>query len=265
MPDESVDNLLRIDPAKVERYLCRFISTRLRRAKFHRAVLGISGGLDSAIVAALCARALGPENVLGVTMPYKTSSPATLRDSQTIIKLLGIQTIDVPITAQTDAYFAQVGEPSRLRLANMCARQRMTVLFDQSAVFEGLVIGTSNKSEILLGYGTQFGDLAAAVNPVGDLYKTQLRRLAVHLDIPRQIREKPPTADLWVGQTDEGELGMTYAEADRLLVRMVDHHWPRAKLLRAGFSAELIDRATTLIRRNRFKRRLPTIAKLKDL
>ncbi len=262
MNNEQADAQLKIDPEPVTEVLCRFLRTETGRAGFERAVVGLSGGLDSSVVATLCARALGPENVLAVTMPYKTSSEETRRDSRTIIDWLGVRTIDLPITDQVDAYFARVGEATQLRLANKCARERMAVLYDQSAAFQALVIGTGNKSEILLGYGTQFGDMASAINPVGDLYKTQLRRLAAYLEVPERILAKQPTADLWVGQTDEGELGFSYADADRLMVLMVDRRRRRAELLRTGFAVELIDRVTTLIRRNRYKRRMPVIAKL---
>ncbi len=170
------------------------------------------------MVTTLAARALGPENVLAVTMPYKTSSDETRRDSQAVIEQLGVRTVECPITAQIDAYFGRFPDAGQLRLANKCARERMTVLYDQSAAFEALVAGTSNKSELLLGYGTQFGDMASAINPVGDLYKTQLYQLAAYLGVPPPILAKAPTGDLWVGQTDEGELGFSYAEVDRLLV-----------------------------------------------
>ncbi len=262
MNNEQADAQLKIDSELVTEVLCRFLRKETGRAGFERAVVGLSGGLDSSVVATLCVRALGPENVLAVTMPYKTSSEETRRDSRTIIDWLGVRTIDLPITDQVDAYFARVGEATQLRLANKCARERMAVLYDQSAAFQALVIGTSNKSEILLGYGTQFGDMASAINPVGDLYKTQLRRLAAYLEVPERILAKQPTADLWVGQTDEGELGFSYADADRLMVLMVDRRRRRAELLRAGFAVELIDRVSTLIRRNRYKRRMPVIAKL---
>ena len=205
-------------------------------------MVGLSGGIDSSVVTFLCARALGPENVLAVTMPYKTSSEATRRDSQAVIDQLGVRTVDVPITDQIDAYFARFPDASQLRLANKCARERMTVLYDQSAAFQALVAGTSNKSELLLGYGTQFGDMASAINPVGDLYKTQLYHLAAYLGVPEPILHKEPTGDLWIGQTDEGELGFTYAEVDRLLVLLVDRRWRRAELLQAGFAAEFVDR-----------------------
>jgi NAD+ synthase len=295
MNNELSENLLKINPELVTEILCRFVQAEIRRAGFQRAVVGLSGGIDSSVVTFLCARALGPQNVLAVTMPYKTSSEATRRDSQMVIEQLGVRTVDVPIAGQIDAYFSQfpdgiivggargteevvekdpteLGTLSRqpapspyaaqLRLANKCARERMTVLYDQSAAFSALVAGTSNKSELLLGYGTQFGDMASAINPIGDLYKTQLYGLAAHLGVPAQIITKEPTGDLWVGQTDAGELGFSYAEVDRLLVLLVDRRWRRSELLQAGFAAEFVDRVTTMIRRNHYKRRMPVIAKL---
>ena len=260
--DELADNYLKINGELVTEILCRFIRTEIHRAGFQRAVVGLSGGIDSSVVTFLCARALGSQNVLAVTMPYSTSSEATRRDSQTVIDQLGIQSVDVPITDQIDAYFARFPDASQLRRANKCARERMTVLYDQSASFNALVSGTSNKSELLLGYGTQFGDMASAINPVGDLYKTQLYLLASHLGVPQHIVTKEPTGDLWIGQTDEGELGFTYAEVDRLLVLMVDRRWRRTELVEAGFQPDFVDRVATLIRRNHYKRRMPVIAKL---
>jgi NAD+ synthase len=256
------DDSLIINPELVTDILCRFIRTEIRRAGFERAVVGLSGGIDSSVVTFLGAKALGPENVLAITMPYKTSSEATRSDSQAVVEQLGVRTLDLPISDQVDAYFARCGDASQLRRANKCARERMTVLYDQSAAFGGLVVGTSNKSELLLGYGTQFGDMASAINPIGDLYKTQLRPLAAHLGVPESILTKAPSGDLWIGQTDEGELGFTYAEADRLMVLLVDHRWRRAELVRAGFAAEFVDRIAVLIRRNHYKRRMPVIAKL---
>lgn len=260
MQPESADVHLQIDPELVTEILCRFLRTRIRRAGFGRAVVGLSGGLDSSVVTFLAARSLGPENVLAVTMPYKTSSEATRRDSRVLVEQLGVRSLDVPITEQIDAYFHRFPDASRLRLANKCARERMSVLYDQSAAFEGLVVGTSNKSELLLGYGTQYGDMASAINPIGDLYKTQVCQLAESLDIPEQIRKKAPTADLWSGQTDEGELGFRYAEVDRLLVRMVDCRRSRAELIEAGFGAEFVDRVADMVRRSEYKRHMPVIA-----
>ena len=162
---------------------------------------------------------------------------------------LGVQTVDVPITDQIDAYFAMFPDAGQMRRANKCARERMTILYDQSAAFGGLVLGTSNKSELLLGYGTQFGDMASAVNPIGDVYKTQLRSLADHLGVPAEILEKQPSGDLWVGQTDEEELGFRYADVDRLLYLLVDRRWTADELIEAGFEARLVDRVSSMVRR----------------
>ncbi|MBX7167033.1 MAG: NAD+ synthase [Pirellulales bacterium] len=255
---------MRISAPLVTEVLCRFIRQEIVRTGFTRAVLGLSGGIDSSVVAFLAARALGPENVLAVTMPYKTSSAETIRDSRRVVEATGVQALDVPITPQIDAYFARFPDASRMRLANKCARERMTVLYDHSAAFGGLVLGTSNKSELLLGYGTQFGDLASAINPIGDLYKTQLRQLAEHLELPPEILAKAPSGDLWVGQTDEGELGFSYAEVDRLLYLLVDRRVSPHEVEVYGFEPAFVARVGELIRRNHYKRRLPIIAKLSN-
>jgi NAD+ synthase len=262
MKSDPLNVDLAINPALVAEILVRFIRNEITRTGFRRAVLGLSGGIDSSLAAYLAVEALGAENVLAVTMPYKTSSVETREDSQRVVDALGLESLDVPITPQIDAYFAAFPDASRMRVANKCARERMTVLYDQSAAFEGLVLGTSNKTELLLGYGTQFGDLASAINPLGDLYKTQVRQLAGHLGVPETIRDKPPSGDLWVGQTDEGELGFSYADVDRLLVLLVDRRWQPAQLVQAGFDVEFVERVLRMIRRNQYKRRLPVIAKL---
>jgi NAD+ synthase len=264
MKTDPVHADLAINAALVEEILVRFIRNEITRTGFRRAVLGLSGGIDSTVAAYLAVKALGPQQVLAVTMPYKTSSEETRSDSQAVVAALGMHSLDIPITPQIDAYFATVGDGARMRLANKCARERMTILYDQSAAFEGLVVGTSNKTELLLGYSTQFGDLASAINPLGDLYKTQLRQLAAHLRVPEQILKKAPSGDLWVGQTDESELGFAYFDVDRLLVLLVDRRWQPAQLVRAGFEAEFVDRVVRMIRRNQYKRRLPVIAKLSD-
>jgi NAD+ synthase len=262
MTMQLADADLSMNAPLVEEILRRFIASEIHRTGFRRAVLGLSGGIDSTVVTYLAARALGPENVLAVTMPYKTSSEPTRRDAQKVVDLLGVQTLDVPITDQIDAYFARFPDASQLRRANKCARERMTILYDQSAAFNALVLGTSNKTELLLGYGTQFGDMASAINPIGDLYKTQLRHLAAHLEVPPEVLTKEPSGDLWVGQTDEGELGFTYADVDRLLVLLVDRRFKKAELVRAGFDAHFVERVGELVRRSHYKRRLPVIAKL---
>jgi NAD+ synthase len=262
MPTEPTIDLLAINCQLATDILVRFIRNEIERTGFRRAVLGLSGGIDSSVVTFLAARALGPANVLAVTMPYKTSSEATRRDSQLVVEATGVATRDVPITDQIDAYFAQFPDASQMRRANKCARERMTVLYDQSADFAGLVLGTSNKSELLLGYGTLFGDMASAINPIGDLYKTQLRQLAAHLGVPPEILSKAPSGDLWVGQTDEEELGFSYEQVDRLLVYLVDRRWRASELVAAGFDAAFVARVSEMIRRNHYKRRLPIIAKL---
>ena len=262
MAPQLDEDLLALNCPLVEQILCGFIREEITRAGFQRAVLGLSGGIDSTTVVYLASKALGPENVLAVTMPYKTSSDETRQDSAKVVERLGIQTVDVPITDQVDAYFSQFPDATRLRRANKCARERMTVLYDQSASFDALVLGTSNKSELLLGYGTQFGDMASAINPIGDVYKSQLVSLAEHLGVPKSILSKPPTGDLWIGQTDEGELGFSYADVDRLLVLLVDQRWRAAELVRAGFDEEFVQRVSEMIRRNHYKRRMPIIAKL---
>jgi NAD+ synthase len=259
--DLEVDPL-RIDAALVTEILVRFIRAETYRTGFRRGVVGLSGGIDSTVVTYLAASALGPDNVLAVTMPYKTSSAATRRDSAAVIERLGVRTVDLRITDQVDAYFAMLPDATQLRRANKSARERMTILYDQSAAFQALVLGTSNKSELLLGYGTQFGDMASAINPIGDLYKRQLYPLAEYLEVPESIRTKEPTGDLWVGQTDAGELGFSYQQVDRLLYQMIDRRMDRAALLAAGFEADFTDRVGEMVRRNHYKRRLPIIAKL---
>lgn len=262
-PDRSISEVdLSINPALVEAVLVRFVRSEIYRTGYRRAVLGLSGGLDSSTVCFLAARALGPENVLAVTMPYATSSPESKADALRVVEATGVQTIDLPITPQIDAYFARFDQVPRLRLANKCARERMTVLYDQSAAFEGLVLGTSNKSELLLGYGTQFGDMVSAINPIGDLYKTQLYTLAAHLGVPESVLRKTPTGDLWTGQTDEGELGFTYAAVDRLLALVVDRRYKPEEAIAAGFEADFVRRVMQMVQRNQYKRRMPVIAKL---
>jgi len=264
MPTELPLANLTINAQLVREILTRFIRNEIERTGLKRAVMGLSGGIDSSVVTVLAAEALGPQNVLAVMMPYKTSSEATRRDSRAVIEHTGVQSLEIPITDQIDAYFARFPAAPRLRLANKCARERMTVLYDQSADFGGLVLGTSNKSELLLGYGTLFGDMASAINPIGDLYKTQLRMLAAEIGVPPAILEKQPTGDLWVGQTDEGELGFSYAQVDRLLYLLVDERWQPHEAVRAGFDADFVHRVTELVRKNHYKRRLPVIAKLSN-
>jgi NAD+ synthase len=263
VPDvKAIADPLALNGPLAEKILVGFVRNEVRRVGFRRVVLGLSGGIDSTLSAYLAARALGPENVCGVRMPYATSSEETMDHGALVARELGIRMITVAITDQIDAYFRHYPDASRLRRANKMARERMTILYDQSAAQEALVVGTSNKTELLLGYGTIHGDMASAVNPIGDLYKTQVRSLSRHMGVPEAIIAKNPTADLWVGQTDEAELGFTYAEVDRLLVRMVDERARLNELHDDGFDPAFVARIARMVQSSHYKRRLPVIAKL---
>lgn len=254
--------LPRINAAFVEKVLVRFIREELGRCGFDKAILGLSGGLDSAVCAALAARALGPRKVLGLIMPYGKAFPKDVRDAETLARGLGIRHETIDIAPQIDAYFAAHPTTDRVRRGNKMARERMSILYDRSAGGSGLVLGTSNKTELLIGYGTIYGDMASAVNPMGDLYKTQVRRLAAHLRIPAAIRSKAPTAGLWPGQTDEGEIGLSYEELDEILYGLVEGRMSRKALVAAGHGPAVVERVLRKVRGSEFKRHLPPIAKL---
>ncbi len=255
---------LTINTELARKILTGFIRTEIRRAGIEHAVVGLSGGLDSALSCFLAAEALGPENVQAVLMPYRSSSQDSLDDAQKVVDATGVQSIKVEITAMVDPLFERSPEMSSMRKGNIMARARMVVLFDQSAAFNGLVVGTGNKTEILLGYTTLYGDSACGINPLGDLYKTQVRQLARDLGVPESILTKAPTADLWAGQTDEGELGFTYAEVDRLLYLLVDERYTPEECVQAGFEESFVRSVVKRVQRNQFKRVLPPIAKLSN-
>ncbi|MGB9773084.1 MAG: NAD+ synthase [Bacteroidota bacterium] len=257
-----IDADLKINPRIVRDILVRFIRWEVERAGFKKAVVGISGGVDSALAAFLAVEAIGNNNVRGVLLPYKTSSVDSRDDALTVVEKLSIPYESVDITPMADAYFAMMDSMDNVRRGNVLARLRMIVLYDLSARERALVIGTSNKTELLLGYGTLYGDMASAINPIGDLYKTQVWQLASFMGVPQKIVEKPPTADLWVGQTDEGELGISYPEVDRLLFHLVDERRSKEELIELGFSAELIERVEQMVVRSQFKRRMPLIGKI---
>lgn len=258
----SIDLSINTDLAR--KVITSFIRSEVQRAGFQHAVIGLSGGLDSSLACFLCVEALGAEKVLAVRMPYHTSSPDALEHAQMVIDRLGVPNLTVSITAMVDALFAQFPEADAIRRGNAMARARMIVLYDQSAAFHGLVIGTGNKTEILLGYTTLYGDSACALLPLGDLYKTQLRQLAAAVGVPQVIIDKPPSADLWQGQTDEGELGLTYAEVDQLLYLLVDQRYTPEACVALGFEEGFVRRVIERVRRNQFKRMLPPIAKLSN-
>jgi NAD+ synthase len=242
--------------------LTAFTRNEVHKTGFSKVVVGLSGGVDSALSAMLAAEALGAQNVLGVIMPYKTSHPESQAHAEMVARKCAIETLLVDITPQIDAYFERFPDADARRRGNKMARERMTVLYDQSVRWDALVLGTSNKTELLLGYGTIYGDTASAINPVGDLYKTQVWALADAMGVPAEIVRKEPSADLWQGQTDEGELGFTYREVDRLLYLMVDQRWTRAELLVAGFPESFVEEIARRIMNSQFKRRLPVIAKV---
>ena len=242
--------------------LVLFIRDEIAKARLDRAVVGVSGGVDSAVTVALATLALGAENVLGLFTPYRSSSGESRDHARELSRTFGFTLEEVPITEQVDAYFAGLGKKvDRVRIGNKMARERKSIEYDRSWP-DGIVLGTSNKTELLLGYGTQFGDMACGINPVGDLYKTQLRELALSIGIPEAIVRKPPTAELWEGQTDEGELGFTYADADLVLYFMVDRRLRPSELIGHGFDATLVNRIREMVRRNHYKRVMPLIAKL---
>jgi NAD+ synthase len=255
---------LTINTDLARKILTGFIHTEITRTGYTRAVIALSGGLDSALSCYLAAEALGPQNVLAIRMPYKTSSPDSLEHAQLVIDELKVQSITFPITAMVDPIFERFPDAGQVRRGNAMARARMIVLYDQSEAFQGLVVGTGNKTEILLGYTTLFGDSANALNPIGDLYKTQVRQLSRAIGVPDAIIDKAPTADLWAGQTDEDELGFTYEEVDKLLYLLVDQRYSPEDCLDAGFDREFVSKVVQRIQRSHFKRVLPPIAKLSN-
>jgi len=242
--------------------LVNFIRNELQRFGFTRAVLNLSGGIDSALSCFLSAEAMGADNVLVLFLPYRTSSPESAAHAQQVIDLTGVVARTIDITPMVEPYFEIEPSMSDLRRGNVMARMRMILLYDHSMSWDGLPVGTSNKTELLLGYGTLFGDMACAVNPLGDLYKTQVRQLSRAVGVPEVIIQKPPSADLWLGQTDEGELGFTYEDVDKLLFLLVDERNSPQEAVEAGFDAEFVDRVVRKLRWAQFKRMQPTIAKV---
>ncbi|MBI3782072.1 MAG: NAD+ synthase [Deltaproteobacteria bacterium] len=252
------------NPPLIRRILTAFIANEVRKVGIERVVVGLSGGVDSAVSCMLAAESLGAQNVLAIKMPYKLSSAESLQHADLVIECSGVEALRVDITPQVDAYFERFPDADNMRRGNKMARERMTILYDHSARWKGLVLGTSNKTELLLGYGTLHGDMASAINPIGDLYKTQVWALAEALGVPEPIVKKQPSADLWAGQTDEAELGFGYREVDALLYRMVDKRYSRAELCAAGFPETFVKRVGDMVRHSQFKRRLPVIAKISE-
>lgn len=263
---------LAIDTAVARRVIAEFIREQLRQAGFQRAVLGLSGGVDSALVAYLVAEAIGADKLHAVLMPYRSSSPDSRSDAEIVVADLGCSSEVVEITAMVDAYYGtDAGRgasgpdgltANALRRGNFAARMRMAVLYDRSVTWDGLVVGTGNKTESLIGYTTLFGDSACAFNPIGDLYKSQVRQLAVAVGVPDAIIRKAPSADLWPGQTDESEGGFSYPVLDRLLFWRVDKRRSVGEMTDLGFDSALVERMDRMVAGAEFKRQVPPIAKL---
>jgi NAD+ synthase len=253
---------LAIDTRVARRVIGEFIRGQLRQAGFERTVLGLSGGIDSALVAYLTAEAIGADRLLCVLMPYRTSSPASRSDAEGVVERLGTASELIDISPMVDGYFGPDSDASTLRRGNFMARMRMAVLYDRSVTWGGLVVGTGNKTESLIGYTTLFGDNACAFNPIGDLYKSQVRQLAQDVGVPEAIIRKAPSADLWPGQTDEVEANFTYPQLDRLLYWRIDKRRSVEEVVAMGFDHELVERVDHMVAASEFKRQVPPVAKL---
>lgn len=259
----EIQKSLRLNNELAEAVLRSFIRDARETTGMEGMVLGLSGGVDSALSAALAARALGPERVHAFLLPYRTSNPDSARDATAVGEAFGLKLRTLDISASVDAYFdANENEADRVRRGNLMARIRMSILFDQAKKENCLVLGTSNKTEILLGYSTIFGDNASSINPLGDLYKQQVWQLAEHLGVPEQVVRKSPSADLWPGQTDEEELGFEYPVADEVLYLMFNKGYVAEEIVERGYDRDAVRKIHELEQRNRFKRRLMLIARL---
>jgi len=245
-----------------EKILVDFVREEVHKTGFKKVLLGLSGGIDSGLVAYIAAKALGPENVMGIMMPYKQSSKESIEHAKLVVEDLGIESMLIEITPMVDAYFNLFPDMNSMRKGNKMARERMTILYDFSAKNNALVLGTSNKTELLLGYSTQWGDSASAINPIGDLFKTQVWALSEHIGVPKELINKKPSADLWEGQSDEDELGFSYAMADSILYDMIDERKSNEELIDSGFSKEFIEKVYKKIKFSQYKRKLPLIAKI---
>lgn len=259
-----VDLNLSVNTNLARDILTGFIKSEITRVGMTRAIINLSGGLDSALSCALAVEALGAENVIVLRLPYRTSSPDSLAHAQLLIDQFNLKSETIDITDMVDPMIHRDPNITNIRKGNLMARARMIVLYDQSEVFKALPVGTSNKTEILLGYSTMYGDSASAINPIGDLYKTQVWELSRAMNIPAPIIDKAPSADLWEDQTDEKELGFTYEEVDKLLYLLVDQRYSPQEAVEAGFDEAFVKTVTTRIRRNQFKRMQPPIAKVSN-
>jgi len=256
--------MLEINLDTVEGVLVNFIADSIYKNGFKNGILGLSGGIDSAVILALAQRALGKDHTFSLLMPYKLSSQSSISDAKILCEQLDVPYEIIDISPSIDAYFDNYPTENKMLIGNKCARERMSILYDYSVRKNALVMGTSNKSELLIGYSTLFGDSAAAFLPIGDLYKTQVFALARHLDIPREIIEKKPSADLWKNQTDEGEIGITYKELDEILYHLIDRREKPEQLITKGYSRENVGKIIKMIVNSQYKRTMPPVAKLQN-
>ncbi|MDA8273184.1 MAG: NAD+ synthase [Deltaproteobacteria bacterium] len=251
------------------KHLTYFIKDEVLKTGINKVVLGLSGGIDSAAACYLASAALGKDNVAALLMPYKSSAKSSLGDAMKAVKALGISYYIIDITKQIDDYFQAEKDGARVndikvRMGNKMSRERMSILYDYSYKLKSLVLGTSNKSELLLGYGTIYGDMASALNPIGDIYKTQIYQLAALLGIPNSIMTKPPSADLWLGQSDESELGFTYEAADSIMYLLIDKMYKPEVVVSLGYNAGIVNAVYSRIKKSQYKRRMPLIAKVSE-
>ncbi len=260
---EKISELLKLKDCEfIADALSTFIKEEFYKAGFEKAVIGISGGVDSALSTFLAVKALGKENVVGVSMPYRTSSKESIEDARLVADTLEIEFLEIDITPQVDAYYSLFPDADNTRRGNKMARERMSILYDIAHWKNALVLGTSNKSELLIGYSTRWGDAAHDINPLGDLYKTQVWQLARFMGIPERIVKKKPSADLWPGQTDESEIGLTYRLLDQILFAYVDLRFRKEEIVSLGFDRQIVDRVLEMVRHSQYKRKLPIVCKI---
>lgn len=253
----------RFDAEKSISIIIDYISKMLLQSRLEGYVVGLSGGIDSALSAALAVKAVGNDKVFGILMPYKTSSESSITDALELVNKLAIKSKTIDISPMIDAYFDKIDGSNRLQAGNKMARERMSILFDKAYEMNRMVLGTGNRTEIALGYTTWYGDAACSIDPIGQLYKTEVRQIAKLVGIPESTINKPPSADLWIGQTDEDEIGLNYSKIDNLLKLVIDNCISSKKeLIENGFDITEIERVISLLNKNSFKRNLPGVANL---
>jgi NAD+ synthase len=259
----KIAKLLNLEkPGLVEELIVSFIHDEFYKAGFTRAVVGLSGGVDSTLTAFLAVKALGREGVIGISMPYRTSSLDSVKDARMVAEILDIEFHEIDITPQIDSYYRNYPDADKIRRGNKMARERMSILYDFAHWKNALVLGTSNKSELLIGYSTRWGDGAYDINPIGDLYKTHVWQMAEYAGVPERIVKKKPTADLWPSQTDEGEIGISYTLLDEILTAYVDLRLSRSEIESIGYPPELVSKVLSMVKKSHYKRKLPIICKI---